>query len=265
MAAPNPQRQRAAKARLAAMFAQPSTVYVVHYACQSFRSGDAQGSPRVAAIAVRNLDSGQTVSFSIHQELELAGIPQRAAAQYMDRLERAMLDRYFGFLAHDKGMRFVHWNMRDLTFGFAALEHRYARLGGVPYVLTEHQRHDLAIITTEIYGTDYLPRPHLKSLAAKNGVSLAGFLEGAEEADAFNRGALFPVLQSTQCKVTIIADVCHRIHDNTLATNASQWTRNAGKLREAAQLFHDNPVKAYAGIVFAGLSTGFALFFKWLL
>ena len=101
MAAPNPQRQRAAKARLAQLFAQPSTVYVVHYACQSFRTPESQGSPRVAAIAVRNLDSGQTIAFSIHQELELAGVPPRAAGQYMDRLERAMLDRYFDFLAHD--------------------------------------------------------------------------------------------------------------------------------------------------------------------
>jgi hypothetical protein len=262
MTAPNPQRQRAAKARLAQLFAQPSTVYVVHYACQSFRSAETQGSPRVAAIAVRNLDSGQTESFSIHQELELAGIPPRAAGQYIDRLERAMLDRYFDFLAHDRGMRFVHWNMRDLTFGFAALEHRHARLGGSPYQLPEHQRHDLAIVTADIYGTDYLPRPHLKSLAARNGISLAGYLEGQQEPDAFNHGAFFAVLQSTQCKVTIIAGVCHRIHDNTLATNASKWTRNVGTVREAVQMFENNPVKAYAGLVFGALSAGFALVWK---
>jgi hypothetical protein len=264
MAAPNPQRQRVAKQRVAQLFAQPSTVYVVHYACQSFRTPDSQGSPRVAAIAVRNLDSGQTISFSIHQELELAGVPVRAAVQYMDRLERAMLDRYFAFLSHDKGMRFVHWNMRDLTFGFTALEHRYARLGGNPYILHEHQRCDLAIVTADVYGTEYLPRPHLKSLAQKNGISLAGFLEGAEEPDAFDRGLYFAVLQSTQCKVTIVADCCHRLHDNTLVTNASKWTRNVGMIREAAQLFENNPVKAYAGLVFGGLSAGFAMFFKWL-
>jgi hypothetical protein len=265
MAAPNPQRQRAAKQRLSQLFAQPSTVYVVHYACQSFRNADTQGSPRVAAIAVRNLESGQTVSFSIHQELELLGVPPRSVGQYMDRIERAMLDRYFDFLARDKGMRFVHWNMRDLTFGFAALEHRHARLGGTPYVLTEHQRHDLAMVTTEIYGADYLPRPHLKSLAARNGISLAGFLEGDQEPDAFNRGAFFAVLQSTQCKVTIIADVCQRIHDNTLVTDASGWTRNVGMVREAMQMFNDNPVKAWSGLLFGALSAGFAFVWKLLI
>jgi hypothetical protein len=262
MAAPNPQRQRAAKARLATLFAQPSTVFVVHYACQSIRTPETEGSPRVAAIAVRNLDSGQTVSFSIHQELELHGVPPRAASHYMDRLERAMLDRYFRFLAQDKGMRFVHWNMRDLTFGFAALEHRHARLGGVPFVLPEHHRFDLAISTTDIYGTDYLPRPHLHWLGARNGVSLASFLEGKAEADAFSRSAYFAVLQSTLCKVTIIADVCQRSHDNTLITDATTWTRNVGMLREAAQMFDNNPVKAWSGLVFGALSAGFALAWK---
>ena len=244
-------------------------MYVVHYACQSIRSSDKQGtdlqgSPRVGSIAVRNVDSGQTLSFSIHQELELAGIPPRAAAQYMDRLERAMLDRFFNFLRVDKGMRFVHWHMRDLTFGFTALEHRHTRLGGTPYVIADHQRHDLAILTAEIYGTDYLPRPLLKSLAERNGISRAGFLEGAAEPDAFDRGLYFAVLQSTQCKVTIIADVCRRIHDNTLATDASKWTRNVGKVREALQLFDNNPVYAWSSLLFGAVAASFGLFFRWL-
>ncbi len=72
MAAPNPQRQREERERLAKLFVNPAAVYVIHYACQSFSAPDYLGSPRVGAIAVRNLASGATSSFSVHQELEVA-------------------------------------------------------------------------------------------------------------------------------------------------------------------------------------------------
>jgi hypothetical protein len=253
MAAPNPERQRAARGRLKSLFAHPSTVFVVHYACQSFAQTQQQGSPRIAAIAVRNLASGQTTSFSIHQELELRRLPSWESAAHLDELEGAMLARYFDFIRANKGMRFVHWNMRDLKFGFAALEHRYAVLGGQAHPLHDHQLFDLAILMAEIYGSGYAPRPHLRHLAKGNRLAVAGFLDGKDEPVVFNRGEYSAVHQSVLCKVTIIASVASLAESRTLNTASNWWVLNKGRLREAYEMCEDNPMKALVG---AGLGLG---------
>ena len=257
MAAPHPERQRAARARLKALFAHPSSVFVVHYACQSFGQTQQQGSPRIAAIAVRNLDSGQTTSFSIHQELELRRLPSWNSQAHLDELEGAMLARYFAFIRDHKGMRFLHWNMRDLKFGFAALEHRFAVLGGLPAALHDHQLLNLAMLIPEIYGSTYAPRPHLPHLARRNALTLTGFLDGKDEPAVFNRGEYSAVHQSVLCKVTIIADVAQLAENRTLKTNANWWVLNKGRLREAYEMCEDNPMRALVG---AGLSFGMIAF-----
>ena len=226
---------------------------MVHYACQSFSHTQQQGSPRIAAIAIRNLDSGQTTSFSIHQELELRRLSTWETPARLDELEAAMLARYFDFVRENKGMRFIHWNMRDLKFGFAALEHRFAVLGGQPAALHDHQLHDLAILAAEVHGSGYLPRPHLRHLAKRNALPLRGFIDGKDEPAVFNRGEYSAVHQSTLCKVAIIADVASRIDSRTLRTGATWWTLNTGRVREACEMWQDNPMKALVG---AGLAFG---------
>lgn len=259
MGAPNPVRQRAARRRLDELFARDSTVFVIHYACQSFNQSQAHGSPRIAAIAVRNLADGRTTTFSIHQELELGRVPPQAAFAHMDHLERSMLDRFNRFLAEHRHMTFVHWNMRDLKFGFAALEHRFSVLGGQPQNLAAHQRFDLALLMPEVFGSAYAPRPHIEHLARMNGLTLTGYIPGDKEPGVFNTGEFSAVNQSTLCKVSLISDIARLVHSRTLKTQANWWTLNAGRVREAVEMFEDNPIRALAGILLGGLMTGFTL------
>lgn len=254
MAPPNPARQREERGRLNKLFAQAAAVYVIHYACQSFSQPQHMGSPRIASIAVRNLANGATTSFSIHQELELGAIPRQA----LDQPEKMMLDKFFQFLTEHKRMTFVHWNMRDVKYGFAALEHRHAVLGGSPYVLPDHQKIDLSMMMVALFGSDYVSRPHVENLARANELSLVGYIKGEEEPIAFNHGQYSAVLQSTLCKVTLIADIAQLTYDGTLKTDATWWTRNVGRVREACELFDRNPVQAWAGLLFAVAAGTFA-------
>src|SRR5262249_18383143 len=160
LAAPNPQRQREARETLARLLGHPAAVYVLHYACQSFDQPGGRGSPRVTAIAARNVGTGETVTFSINTEIELARLAPVEALLRLDGLERSMLDRFFEFLRINRAMRFVHWKMRDATYGFAAIEHRYTVLGGTPLSIPESQKTDLARLLVDIYGTHYVSRPH---------------------------------------------------------------------------------------------------------
>lgn len=254
MAAPNPSRQRLARQKLAELFAHPATVFTIHYACERFDSGDGLGSPRVTAIAVRNVGTGDTAAFSIHAEAERARFAPVQILSRFDQLEAAMLTRFFDFLERHSAMRFVHWNMRDITYGFEAIEHRFAMLGGEAVKIPSSQRFDLARLLIDIYGTNYVEASPLETLAELNGLSLAGLLLGAAEADAFHRGEYSSVQRSAVGKSRLLFDLLHLAHDKTLKTHASLWTMNAGRLREAAELFHNNPLKAVAGTLFAVLS-----------
>ena len=59
--------RREAKKQLAKISDNRNNVVVIHYSCESFYDRPDGTSPRITSIAVRNLATGQTESFSIHQ------------------------------------------------------------------------------------------------------------------------------------------------------------------------------------------------------
>lgn len=258
MAAPNPSRQKAAREGLNRLVAQPATVFVVHYACESFDQARGYASPRITAIALRNLGSGATRSFSIHAEVEVAR-RRHADVASLDAAERAMLTKFYSFVAHSPYATFLHWNMRDEKFGFAAIAHRSALLGVEPASIPDGQKFDLSRAFVEIFGSDYAARPVIETLARLNGLPSGSLLSGAREAQAFAGGQYYSVLQSVLCKVAIIAECAQRADDRTLVTDAGWWTMNGGQLREACELFWRNPVRAVSGLVLGAGGTAFML------
>ena len=125
MSAPNPKRQKVARATIDRIFADAANVWVIHYSCESFYDRPNGRSPRITSIAVRKLDSGQTISFSIHQVAEEQQIPFDQIENRHDLLEHRMLEAFYINIGGHRGMRYLHWSMRDINDGFAALEHRF--------------------------------------------------------------------------------------------------------------------------------------------
>ena len=243
MALPNPTRQQAARATLRELFAFPATVYAIHYACQSFYQDSQVASPRIGAVAVRQLSTGQVTSFSIAQvaelnQLESADIPDR-----LDRIEARLLDGFYAFVRENRQARFIHWNMRDQQFGFAAIEHRAGVLGRTAIEIPEANRFDLAQIVEDLYGADYVKgRAKMGLLAERNGLVTETFLAGRREADAFSDGRYREVANSTQAKVRVIADIATKANDRTLKTDASFLVQHAGPLRLMLEKVIDNPI-----------------------
>src|ERR1700730_12985432 len=109
----------------------PDRFYIIHYSSQSLYDEGLDGlSPRITSIVVMHFPTRQTVSFALHAVAESISIPKEDVAKSYDRIERALLERFYDFIRDRREKYWVHWNMRNLTYGFEHLEHRYRLLTG---------------------------------------------------------------------------------------------------------------------------------------
>jgi hypothetical protein len=231
MTGPDPRRQKAGWQVLDRLFTDASHCWIIHYSCESFYDRPDGRSPRITSIAVRKMDTAQTLSFSIHQIAERRRIPVAEIENHYDELERAMLDEFFAHLRGHQGMSYLHWNMRDINYGFAAIEHRYRVLGGAPFIVGDDRKIDLARLLIDIYGVGYAGHPRLEKLLALNHIKPLGFLTGAQEAEAFANRNFVGLHQSTLRKVDVVADLLARAQDRSLETNTTWWEMHGGRLR----------------------------------
>ncbi len=233
MTGPNPSRQKQAWKILDQIFIERDNTFVVHYSCETFYDRPEGRSPRITSIAIRRLGSGQTVSFSIHQVAERSSVPFAEITAQYDELERAMLDEYYQFIGSHRGANFLHWNMRDINYGFAAIDHRYRVLKGEPVQIDEAKKFDLSRLLIDIYGVGYADHPRLSSLQELNSIKPLDVLSGKEEADAFERQGYAALHRSTLRKVDVLSNIANRAHDRALKTRTTKWEMHGGHWRTA--------------------------------
>jgi hypothetical protein len=202
-----------------------ANAFVIHYSCETFYETAEGKTARVTSIAIRNLANAQTYSFSIHKVAEQCGYVLADIPKLYDQLERSMLDEFFAFLKAHPGHRFIHWNMRDMNYGFPALEHRFRVLKGDPYKVPDDKKFDLARAMVSIYSRSYIGRGEdgrFLNLCRLNKITDRDAMTGRQEAQAFVDQEYVRLHQSTLRKVDMIANVFERAEDGSLKTNA-RW------------------------------------------
>lgn len=202
---------------------------VIHYSCESFYDIKDGRTPRVTSIAIRQFATGQTTSFSIHKSAELKGVPLAEIEARYDELEKEMLAEFFDFVRTKPDHMFVHWNMRDINYGFQAIEHRFRVLNGDPITVADDRKFDLARALVSLYGVKYAshgPSGRLHTLMDMNRITAKDALTGAEEAEAFEKQEYVRLHQSTLRKVDVIANLLDRTLDSSLRTNAKWYERH---------------------------------------
>lgn len=236
------QMRQNAKQVLANIIKNAKSVILIHYSCESFYDRPNGASPRITSIAVRNLASGQTASFSIHQVAERDGVAHDEIEQEYNRLEKMMLKEFYQYVAAHKDCTWLHWNMRDINYGFAALAHRCKVLGGTPVELHESNLCDFARLLIALYGPGYVGHPRLTNLMKVNSISAKDFLTGQQEAEAFEQKEYVKLHQSTLRKVDVISNVVGRLAAGTLKTNASWREVHGSWVGYMGELVRDHPI-----------------------
>lgn len=142
-------------------------------------------------------------------------------------------------------MKYIHWNMRDINYGFAAIEHRYRVLKGEPKIIDDDRKFDLARLLIDIFGPDYTGHPRLETLLGQNHITPLNFLSGKQEAEAFENRNYVGLHQSTMSKIDVISNFFGRTSDRQLKTSTTWWEMHGGRLRGVVQWLADNKVLAF--------------------
>ena len=199
-------------------------------------------SPRVTSIAVRFLGSGQTKSFSIHQQAELAGKMGNQITPHYDTYEREMLEKFYKFIERYVACKWVHWNMRDANYGFEAIAHRFRVLGGDPVEIQDTNKIDLARILYDFLGPKFLPHPRFHNLLLKNDMVPSNFMLGKEEAIAFDNGEYVKLHQSTLSKVDAITNLAEVAVEDKLISDNNYFVRKGLTAGTIGHIVKDHPL-----------------------
>ncbi len=215
-------RHKQARKVLKEIEESPKEYLVIHYSCESFYDICDGRTPRITSIAVRELDSGQTHSFSIHKIAEKQGVHLDEISSKYDELEKGMLDEFTDFVQESSRCKWIHWNMKDMNFGFSAIYHRYEVLGGTPYKIDDSKLIDIARVLKGCYGEGYAGgHPRMQKLLGLNDMSHKELLSGEDEATAFNTQEYVKLHQSTLRKVNVISNIVTMACENKLKTDSS--------------------------------------------
>jgi hypothetical protein len=211
----------------------------------------------LTSIAVRHFSSGTTDSFSIHKSAELANIPFQQIDSHYDVLEKQMLDEFFKFLEVHQHYQFVHWNMRDINYGFQAIEHRYRVLGGKPTSIHDSKKTDVARLLIDIYGPGYAAHGtsgRLHTLLDLNSIKTKDALTGKQEAKAFEDKEYVRLHHSTLKKVDVVDNLLDRFINGGLKTQATWREKYGYHPAIILELAKDYWVFSFIGVVVAILS-----------
>lgn len=202
----------------------PENFYIIHYSCQSLYDDNEALSPRITSIAITHYATEQTVSFSTHSIAEELHISRELVLSRFDEVEYKLLNEFYSFIRDRRDKFWIHWNMRNLTFGFEHLEHRYRVLGGkdAPVIPVE-RRLNLNDLLTDHYGGEYAKHPKMKSLMDLNGGAHRHFLNGDDEVQAFKNNEFIRMHNSTLSKVGFFFHVVRFFVKGKLRTASRGW------------------------------------------
>ena len=193
---------------------------LIHYSCESFYEIKDGKTPRITSIAVRYLNTGQTKSFSIHKIAELRNVNIENICANYDILEKEMLNDFYRFVNEHKEDSWIHWNMRDINYGFEALKYRATLLNAETCEIKDEKKFDLARLIIDKYGDNYSDHPRLPAILKMNNINPKNWLNGIEEAKAFDEKEYVKLHQSTLAKVDIFETILRYSAEGKLKTKA---------------------------------------------
>lgn len=216
-------RRKEARNNLKKLAENPLNVLLIHYSYSKTFDDDYGGiSPIITAIVIKSLNGQIDEQFAIHFEADKAGIPQDQIQDSYRELEMRILKHYNDFARRYTGCFWIHWDMKNIHFGFEAIKHRFEKIFGRPdgyYDIPSSQKRNLRLIIEDMYGEKFVVGPdHLKSLMLCNNKNVIDprYISGDQESIEFERKNFDAVIQSVDTKVDFLKKATSKLIDKNL-------------------------------------------------
>ena len=203
-----------------------SGIYAIHYACEGFYQ-TLDHPPEVSAVSIRQLPSGEAVTFS------------RTDDPNSETAEQNVLVRLFDWLGDHPDARLIHWNMSKTDFGFTALDNRFFHVLGrtAPTRHAQDRLFNLDELVKYRHGTEYAQNPRLPTLVSLNGLATRYSLSGPEQADRFRDGKHADLARCTDERAHHIGQLAVLFVEGRLQTERSgPGVRFAGGILDSVDL-----------------------------
>lgn len=198
---------------------------IIHYSCESFFNLNGR-TPRVTSICVKNRGNNITKTFSIHLQAQFNKRDLYSLTDTdFDHLEKSMLKDFSEFIKKHSTYNWVHWNMRNSSYGFEAISNRYRIHGGHLKEIEDQFKFDLPEVLGHIYTysfEEHKPKGQLLNLALRNSISDRDALIGKDEATSFDNKEYLKLHMSTCRKVEIIDRILTLEEKKQLRVNSSR-------------------------------------------
>lgn len=207
-----------------------------------------------------------TASFSLHIEAERKGFDTSNLSRVeLNAAERSLLQKFYSFAKKHEYHVWVHWCMRNSTYGFEALESRFAILSGKSAPkLRAQKKLDLSSLLADLYGPTYESSEFGSKLIAalkRNRLHSGGIMSGNEEACAYVEKNYQAIMRSNQNKAEAIGLIIEAAGDNKLKTAASVSEIYGLNVLGVMLYVGDNYSKLKK--IASGISSFFGIVFLW--
>ncbi|OJW79371.1 MAG: hypothetical protein BGO69_19460 [Bacteroidetes bacterium 46-16] len=199
--------------KLKRLIIDPSKVLIVHYSqLRTYDDEYGEISPLVSAIVIKSLDGSFERHFAVHLEADKANIPIEEIENSYRDLEFMTLKAFNEFVKRHDDDVWVHWDMKNIHFGFEAIKHRFEKIfAGLSKERYEEipmrNKVNLALVLEGMYGEEYIDGPDkLRSLIAYNNGAVLDrqYLSLEYEGLEFENKNYSAVLNSLDCKTDFI-------------------------------------------------------------
>ena len=175
----------------------------------------------ITTIVVRSLNNRINECFGLHLEADLIGVSKSEIKDFYSDLELSMLEKFMAFVRSHNKSYWINWNMKDVSFGFQAIKHRYWKLTGRTNSgysdIPTFRRINLDVLISDMFGENYSEESDkLLDLMTKNGYDTHSYLSSNEESIDFCNGNYNSVLDSVRTKVAAVAFLFEKLESNKI-------------------------------------------------
>lgn len=197
----------------------PKKYLFIHYSSESFENN--QGVPRILTVKISNAEGNDIKTFSVLHEAIIRKIDENKIAEKIDELEKAMLNKLLIYVIslNPQYQIFLHWNMKDSSYGFEAIALRYEVLNGKDdfNVFDKFTKINLSDELQKLYGEKYIGKPRIQCLIGKNKLEKPAMQKKDEK--FLSEGKYAKLQNSFNARYESLLKIVHLALDGRLKTN----------------------------------------------